>query len=269
VVHYDLPWTAVRLDQRAGRAVRIGSRHAGVEIVTLLPPPVLESRLRQLARLARKRPLASRLGLGPAPEPVWQWRNCLGTRFHEAPQAGAAFLEGAPDADLVSVELHAGEELVSAFALARFENDAWSADHTMIAAILDRVHHARERPADPALVARVLAAAQRQVRAALLGASGALWRIRPLQGPLRAAFRRIQFYARDAIRRRDRSALALADRGIAFLRRGQTAGEGLLARRLAECAESDLEDLLAGMPKPDLAPPPLRARIVGVLLVRG
>ena len=269
VVHYDLPWTAVRLDQRAGRAVRIGSRHAGVEIVTLLPPPVLESRLRQLARLARKRPLPSRLGLGPSPEPVWQWRNCLGSRFHAAPHGGAAVLEGVPDADLVSVELHAGDELVSAFALARFENDVWTADHTAIAAILDRVHHARGHRADPALVARVLAAAQRQVRAALLGASGALWRIRPLQGPLRAAFRRIQTYARDAIRRRDRSALALADRGIAFLRRGQTAGERLLAQRLAECAEGEFEDLLAGMPTPDLAPPPLRARIVGVVMVRG
>jgi len=269
VVHYDLPWTAVRLDQRAGRAVRIGSRHAGVEIVTLLPPPVVESRLRLLARLARKRPLPSRLGLGPAPEPVWRWRSCLATRFHEAPQAGAAVLEGAPDADLVSVELHAGSELVSAFALARIESDLWTTDHTAVAAILDRVHHARGGPADPAMVARVLAAAQRQVRAALLGASGALWRIRPLQGPLRGAFRRIQSYARDAIRCRDRSALALADRGIAFLRRGQSAGERLLAHRLAECPESELGDLLAGMPRPDLAPPPLRARIVGVLLVRG
>ena len=94
VVHYDLPWTAVRLDQRAGRAVRLGSTHAGVDIVTLLPPAIVESRLRLLARLAWKRPLPSRLGLGHAPEPVWQWRNRLASRFIAPPRTGAAIVDG-------------------------------------------------------------------------------------------------------------------------------------------------------------------------------
>ena len=88
-------------------------------------------------------------------------------------------------------------------------------------------------------------------------------------GSVRVAFRRIQEYAREAIRARDRTALALADRGIAFLRRGQTAGERLLSQRLAVCPDGEIGNLLAGLPKPDLVPPPLRARIVGVVLVRG
>ncbi|HEX9895012.1 MAG TPA: DEAD/DEAH box helicase, partial [Gemmatimonadales bacterium] len=64
IVHYDLPWTTVRLDQRAGRVVRLGSRHTTADVVTLLPPAAVEARLNLLQRLARKRPLPSRLGLG-------------------------------------------------------------------------------------------------------------------------------------------------------------------------------------------------------------
>ncbi|MGH7525289.1 MAG: helicase-related protein, partial [Gemmatimonadales bacterium] len=32
VIHYDLPWTPMRLEQREGRAVRLGSRHRSVEV---------------------------------------------------------------------------------------------------------------------------------------------------------------------------------------------------------------------------------------------
>ena len=38
VVHYDLPWTPMRLEQREGRALRLGSLHPMVEVVTLSPP---------------------------------------------------------------------------------------------------------------------------------------------------------------------------------------------------------------------------------------
>ena len=37
VVHYDLPWTEVRLEQRNGRAARLGSNRAEVEIIRFLP----------------------------------------------------------------------------------------------------------------------------------------------------------------------------------------------------------------------------------------
>jgi superfamily II DNA/RNA helicase len=37
VVHYDIPWNPVRLDQRNGRAFRIGQRRAAVKAVYFLP----------------------------------------------------------------------------------------------------------------------------------------------------------------------------------------------------------------------------------------
>ena len=269
IVHFDLPWTAIRLDQRAGRAVRLGSTHAGVEIITMLPPPVLEARLQMLDRLARKRPLPALIGLGPAPEPVWEWRNALARRSVGDALTDAVILDGDEDAELVAVELRAGDALVSSFPLARTRSSAaWCADHRLVSALIDQAATGTMREPDAVLIARTLAAAQRAIRTALLGASGALWRVRPVPGYARAALRRVQGYAREAIRRRDRPALAMADRGIAFLRRGHTAGERLLTQRIGESDDAEFERILAGLPRPDTVPPPLRARITGVVIVR-
>ena len=38
VIHYDLPWTPMRMEQREGRAVRLGSIHREVEVVVFRPP---------------------------------------------------------------------------------------------------------------------------------------------------------------------------------------------------------------------------------------
>ncbi|HKP27775.1 MAG TPA: DEAD/DEAH box helicase [Gemmatimonadales bacterium] len=268
IVHFDLPWTAVRLDQRAGRAVRLGSTHAGVEIVTMLPPPVLETRLQLLDRLARKRPLPALIGLGQKPEPVWEWRTTLARRPVGDAETGAVIVDGDADAELVAVELRAGDLVVSSFSLARRGSAAWCTDHRLVSTLIEQAATGATREPDGAVIARTLAAAQRGIRSALLGASGALWRVRPVQGYARAALRRVQGYAREAIRRRDRPALAMADRGIAFLRRGQTAGERLLTQRIGESDDAEFERILAGLPRPDRVPPPLRARITGVVIVR-
>ena len=45
VVHYDLPWTPMRLEQREGRSVRYGSRYAQVDVVRFTLPPPWSARL--------------------------------------------------------------------------------------------------------------------------------------------------------------------------------------------------------------------------------
>lgn len=77
VVHYDLPWTDVRLAQRDGRAVRRGSRRAHVDVVRFLPDPAIEERLHQLQSLTRKSALPSRHGLGREGRLRWRWRGEL------------------------------------------------------------------------------------------------------------------------------------------------------------------------------------------------
>jgi superfamily II DNA or RNA helicase len=54
VVHYDLPWTPLRVAQRIGRIVRLGSTHSAAHVVWFAPPPVIANRLGLEQRLARK-----------------------------------------------------------------------------------------------------------------------------------------------------------------------------------------------------------------------
>ena len=45
MVNYDFHWNPIRLNQRAGRADRIGSRHEVIKIVNFLPDPIIENDL--------------------------------------------------------------------------------------------------------------------------------------------------------------------------------------------------------------------------------
>ena len=59
VVHLDLPWTPAGLDQRVGRAARIGSTHRAVIVHAFAPPPGAE-RLLALGRRHHAKNLARR-----------------------------------------------------------------------------------------------------------------------------------------------------------------------------------------------------------------
>ena len=55
IVHLDVPWTPSGLEQRVGRAARMGSRHACVHVHGIAPPAAAERLLTLERRLARKR----------------------------------------------------------------------------------------------------------------------------------------------------------------------------------------------------------------------
>ncbi len=63
VVHYDLPWTPLRLEQRVGRIVRLGSEHASTEVCWFAPAQSIEDRLQMEARIAAKVSHQLRLGV--------------------------------------------------------------------------------------------------------------------------------------------------------------------------------------------------------------
>jgi len=60
IVHLDLPWNPARLDQRVGRALRLGSRHSVVTVYAIAPPTSAERMLRLEARLRDKLSVAQR-----------------------------------------------------------------------------------------------------------------------------------------------------------------------------------------------------------------
>jgi superfamily II DNA or RNA helicase len=60
IVHLDLPWNPARLDQRVGRALRLGSRHDVVTVYALAPPASAERLLRLESRLREKLSVAQR-----------------------------------------------------------------------------------------------------------------------------------------------------------------------------------------------------------------
>ncbi len=99
VVHHDIPWTPAGLDQRVGRAVRMGSPHACVRVHGLAPPPSAERLLKLERRLVRKH--AEAVHAGRAAEDaerlhtlVAPWR-AQGAALPERPMAAVACAERA------------------------------------------------------------------------------------------------------------------------------------------------------------------------------
>ncbi len=63
VVHYDLPWNPLRLQQRTGRIRRLGSEHKKVGVTWFLPPHNLEGRLGMQSLIEAKAQTQVALGL--------------------------------------------------------------------------------------------------------------------------------------------------------------------------------------------------------------
>lgn len=67
IVHLDLPWNPARLEQRVGRARRLGSRHGAIHVYTFVPPAAAERMLTLERRLASKIRIANDVvGVSPA-----------------------------------------------------------------------------------------------------------------------------------------------------------------------------------------------------------
>jgi superfamily II DNA or RNA helicase len=70
VVNLDLPWNPARIEQRIGRARRIGSPHPSIHVYTFVPPTAAERMLDLQKRLSTKIGIAARIVGGSAVIPV-------------------------------------------------------------------------------------------------------------------------------------------------------------------------------------------------------
>ena len=236
VVHYDLPWTPLRLEQRAGRAARLGSLHDRVNVWWFRPSPLLERQLALGRRLRHK--LAGQLRLGAATSSDVGRAHVLGGLFDWRTEFGvAAQLPGNPCHAVVRAGPWAAcvlrwtvreREVVQLVVLAGMPPSVVH-DERRIRGIVRRL--AAARPSDAAPPPGVLDTVMRLVRTRLADHARG-----PVDEDTRRLARRIVRLAGCAARTRDGTLVDLLDQALDCLAQGLTAGslhalERLLASR--------------------------------------
>ena len=272
VVHYDLPWTPMRLEQREGRAARLGSLHKEVEVVHFRPPAVIERALRIGRALASKARLPGAVGLGPSGGSLWRWRGELARAYADGEaRAGVAVVSRGPAGVLAGFELYglgSGGCVRLAAALTWIDpTGEWTEDERVIAARLaDAARCASSDAPDPDTLRDALALIARPIRSRLALAGGSRWTA-PEADPIAHRLSvRLHAQIRHAARRRDLAELESLGRALAFVGRGRTAGEASLLERVAQAPDAELSRAVARLPASPPAWTAIEARLGGVLL---
>jgi hypothetical protein len=271
VVHYDLPWTPMRLEQREGRSMRYGSSYSEVEAVRFAGPAVLERSLRTEAILARKASLPARAGLGPEGHYLWRWRSALVERFGGGePRAGVALLPSTGHCGLLAgFALYRSDEPVclSATVLWLEPDGAWTETPETITARLNAaVAEPGIWPLTGETVKAWLALLAIPIRERLALIRGRRW-IKP--DPSTAARHlagRLQGMVRDAARQHSAARLEQLERALAFVVGGHTAGEAALVERLAKVADRDLLVAAGRLPGGTAAGDGIEVRLTGLIV---
>jgi len=267
VVHYDLPWTEVRLAQRDGRAVRRGSTREEVEIVRLLPGPAIEERLHRQAHLLRKADLPRQLGLGAAGRRRWRWRRELADGLPGPGIEGVGAVRSAREGALVGVTLERDGERVVSTIFSRDERSEWTVEAGPVERRLREAASASGCPPPPRqTIKELIGSLSPCVRDLLRAASGLrIAGVAPTPGTLRLG-RRLRSLATEAAQCRDYDRLALLDRALRFCTGGHTAGEAMLIDRLSNLDVTTLHAELARLPDPSPVPTALQARVTGLIV---
>lgn len=270
VVHYDLPWTPVRLSQREGRALRLGSRHREVEVVLFAPPAPLERALQLRRLLSRKAALPSRAGLGPWGHGLWRWRAELVERFGRGEgTTGVAVVPAGPPGVLGGFSIHpAGESerVGSALVWAGADGDCTEDQEIVVARVAHASLLSAGPRATPEALRRGLALLVGPMRARLALVQGARWAAPP--APLAGTDLAVRLHAelRDAARARDAGRLALVERALDLVRGGLTAGETMVVERLGALHGVALSRALARLPARKPTPQAFEVRLAGLIL---
>jgi superfamily II DNA or RNA helicase len=272
VVHYDLPWTPMRLEQREGRAVRLGSLNASVEVVTFTPPTEIERALRMTRALALKARLPSRVGLGPSGGGLWRWRSELAELYSAGPASpGAAVVPAGPDGVLALFELHGlqtnGAERLAAALVWIAPDGAWTEEESVVA---ERLAAAVAAPAvearDPGRIKAALELLAAPIRSRLAASRAGRWSPPAADPVAHQVSLRLHRAVREAARRRDLEALAGLERALGFVGRGHTAGESLELERLAGLPDGRFEREASRLPVAPDGWSTIEPRLGGVLL---
>jgi len=285
VVHYDLPWTPMRLEQREGRAVRLGSARELVEVVRFIPPPALDAALELGERLRRKAVLPALAGLGADGVRLWRWRSALVDQLGDGPAVSGSALAcgsswvpgtaaGAPSrgggvlAGFELLALRQGErERVGSVVGWLAPDGTWSEDESVVAERLRAAAACDHRaPPTPDAIRRALHRLVGPVRARLALAAARRWTAAEPDTAARRLALRLGELVRAAARRRDGGELARLERALAFVSGGHTAGEAVLVRRLADAEAPAFAAGLAGIPATSARWDAIDVRLTGLVI---
>jgi superfamily II DNA or RNA helicase len=266
VIHYDRPWTPMRLAQREGRIVRLGSPHRSVEVVTLTGPDWLERQARRAARIRHKEALLPRAGLGAEGAWLWRWRHDLAERASaERATEGSAVVSGQVDQLVLGLELQDDRGRVASAIGIVSATGEWHDDPAVVVRALDDARQAPPAPAAEGEWDRWLGLAMPHARRILREGAVTRWSAAALAPEARKLLARLRAEGRSAAQRRDAGALRLTEAGISFATRGHTAGERLLVERLAPAPAREFWATLRRLPAADEAAAPT-VRIAGAIL---
>ena len=283
VIHLDLPWTPARLEQRVGRAARLGSVHSRVVVYAFAPPAsaerliAVDERLRQKLRLVRATiggptsilpPVMPGLTPSSAESPAEsvrqaldRWRRGHSTELGDAAAVGAV---QAPEHGFIAAIMTADGPVLMAGL-----RDVITTDPAVVAEAVGMAEGAdcAFDPDDVAVASAHIAAWFASRRAAATAGAGA-------SEPLRRRIigRIADIARRTPVHRRPILATAAASaRAVAAVPMGAGA-----ERQLAQLATSELSDeewlaavVAFGDRQPRRNPPEQEPRIIGLLLLRG
>jgi superfamily II DNA or RNA helicase len=270
VIHYDLPWTAVRIDQRNGRALRLGSRHPRVEVIRFELPGPIEQRLGQLGAIARKRRLPGKAGIDPHGARAWLWRDNLAARFAGGDGSGRpqyCRVQSPYRGVLAGFSLYEDEagsrRRLSTVVGCITPEGSWTEEPRLIARMMEfaRVADLSLPLNDQNSLAGVAEVMRRRLELLQL----ARWtsHLSPLQARLITRLNRL---AARAVQARKGALVSSVEQGINFVRRGHTAGEELWLERLLTLSDSLLIEELRQCPEEGRTTPSSYGELLGVVI---
>lgn len=287
VVHYDLPWHEVRVEQRNGRAVRAGSVHRHVAIVRFDPPAPLDRELQLLDTLDRKERIAKRLGLTAGGRERWRWRARIVEQLGGTPERrGIAVAPLGPRGVLAGLAIRGsyrtfpglrdcarGLDVAGWFPgtpswfsiLVWVDRNGWTDDPGVVTERLTMAHSCSAMPPPSAADRnKALAAVQRVAREIGERMRRGRWAAtQPTQG-LRPLIYRLRHEAVRAARDRDGANLRRLDDALRFLAGGHTAGEEAMIVRLSRSESGVIRT--ADYPLADPPVYPMEMRLTGLII---
>ncbi|MGB7211960.1 MAG: DEAD/DEAH box helicase [Gemmatimonadales bacterium] len=269
VVHFDLPWTPMRIRQREGRVARMGALRPEVDIVWFLPPDWLDRKEHRAFRLRTKARMPALAGLSERAPELWRWRHDLAREAEgreSAPAGSCAVAIGPRPELLISFELHAGGERVGSTLGIVNESGDWVDDPSAIAAAIDAARDATPGSVTPETWRGWLDRAVPHARRLVRHGNDRRWSSADLHPDVRVFLRRLSRDATDAARRRNSRELALIEAGTVFATRGHTAGELILIKEIATASKPVLLRTLATL-QDDVRPhEPIVLKVAGMVL---